>query len=209
MSQFTVQDVVQDAASYVNQDQTLPESTELEVFVRYADLAQQEWSEAYSWDTLKKTSYITDTGGSLNAYFNRMLSDVYDQTTDPDTLYPLIDAKDRYLKIGTDKYAYLMGDPQAGYTLTVNAASQASLHFDWKAFPTSLATLSDIPTCPSREYLTKRVIGFVLESRSDTRFPQVKADAQLILNRMVANQDINKRQIGDWTRKGGYNIGEA
>lgn len=203
---YTVQNVLQDVAAYVNQDPTLPEDTELQTFVRYIDQSQQEWGEAYDWDMLRRTS----TGqGSLSTYFNKLLSHIYDVSTNPDTVYPVIKPEERFEKLTTDKYAYIMGDPVAGYTLTVNYASTASIHYDWKAFPTALATITDVPTCPSQEYLTKRTIAFVLESRSDTRFPQVRADAQLILNRLIANQDssIGRRQVGLWTRKDGYIIG--
>jgi len=210
MAQFTVQDVVQDVAGFINQDRTLPTSTELEAFVGYINNAQEKWEEAYDWDLLKNTSYIADNGGSLNAYFDKVLTHVYDQKTNPQTEYPVIKPEERYNKLETDKYAYVMGNPVAGYTLSVNAASLASLHFDWKARATALATLTQITTCPSKEYLATKAAAIILKSRSDTRFPAMEADAQMILSGLIANQDnnISKRQVGSWTRKAGYVIGE-
>ena len=86
-----------------------------------------------------------------------------------------------------NKYCYIIGDDSAGRSLVLNPplASGASIAFDFQSYPSSLATLTDISVCPQPDYLVKRSIAYVLEARSDTRFPKVKQDADVILQKMI------------------------
>ena len=189
----SVTNLLQAVGAYVDQSTDLPTGDELVSRISYLDQSQKEWAGAYDWDVLKRVSGLTYVVSAvsfgLDANFKKLKSPVQDVTNS--YIYNEIDPQERFGKSETDKYVYILGDTVTGKYIALNPAisSGVSMIYDWLAFPTALATLQDVSACPNSEYLTKRTIAYVLESRSDPRFPQVKAVAQLLLNRMIADQD--------------------
>ncbi len=192
----TVSQLLGAVGAYVDQSTDLPTDDELTSRISYLDQSQKEWAGAYDWDILHRTSVIPFALSGVSVGLDPMFKKLESPVTDVSILnqpfqYIEINPADRFKKGPTDKYVYILGDVVTGKYLTLNPAmtSNVSLQYDWLAFPTSLATLTDISSCPNPEFLVKRTIAFVLESRSDSRFPQVKADTQVLLNRMIADQD--------------------
>jgi hypothetical protein len=68
-------------------------------------------------------------------------------------------------------------------------ASGASVAFDYNIFPSSLATLSDVPSISDPQFLVQDGIAQVLESRGDPRFQEAKADADRLLAQMLEDQN--------------------
>lgn len=190
---MNVTSILQAVGAYVDQTTDLPTDDELTSRISYIEESQKEWAGAYDWDVLRRTSPISYVASGvsfgLDATFKKLKSPIEDVKNS--YIYQEINPEERFGKGTSDKYIYIMGNSIDGKYLTLNPAMESgvSLMYDWLSFPTSLVTLQDETACPNPEFLIKRTIAFVLESRSDPRFPQVKADSQLLLNRMIVDQD--------------------
>lgn len=208
----TVSDILEKIGAYVDQDTDLPDEPELSVRISYIDDAQDEWAGAYTWEALRTKGSLSATSGAsygLPTDFRDLMSPVFDVTLDDDNEYPEVKPADRFKKASTDKYCYIVGD-----TITINPppTSAASLLFDYQKIPTALVSTNQISPIPRPEYLVKRGIAYVLESRSDTRFPQVKEDSQIMLDRMIEEEDVPSggqlNRVPDWQRSQGFTLGE-
>lgn len=206
-----VTQMLQAVGAYVDQSIDLPTDDELTSRISYLDQAQEEWAESYDWDVLKVATTVGASGAScaLPSNFKKMKSPLYDTTNN--NTYEEIPASERYLKNSADKYVCVLGNAVTGKYLVINPTSVVTLSFDYLSFPTSLASLQDQTTCPNPKFIEERTIAYVLESRSDPRFPQVKADAQRTLNNMMTDQDAGSggqsNTIPSFT-EGVYVIGE-
>lgn len=190
----TLQTVLQNIASYINQDPTLQTGTDLTSQVNLVNQSQNEWADTYQWSILRKPyspSYaVSAVSIGLPSTFKKMMSPLADYQTIPPTIYSEVDPSERMYKLTTDKYCYLTGDDGTGHALIVNPPlpSGASLQLDLQVQPTALATLSDVVTCPSVQFLTLRTISKILSARSDPRFPQIKADSDDIMASMIEEE---------------------
>lgn len=209
----TTSELLQSIGAYVDQTTDLPTDDELTSRIKYLDMAQNEWANSYEWDVLKYKYSVGASGASvaLPTLFRKLKSPVYD--TASEYVYKEIPASDRYTMSTDDKYVYILGNGIDGKYLGINPVdASVTLDFDYLSFPSSLATLTDQTTCPNPLFLEQRAIAYVLESRSDPRFPQVKADAQKTLQDMVTDQDVpsggRTNKIPSFVDGGRYIIGE-
>jgi len=163
------------------------------LYLKYLNMSQQEWQEAYAWPSLYKevntlTSQSTGLASvSLPSDFRRL--DGYLNIADGiDTCeYPQIDPQKRTQYGDSDKYFYILGYPGA-YTMVVNPASHgsgASISYSYWANAGTLASPADVSMCPDPSYLVQRSVAYLWEARDDGRFPQAKAEAEKILQRML------------------------
>lgn len=216
----TLQQILQDTAAYVNQDPTLVTGTDLTAWANLVNQAQNEWGDTYQWKQLRYTTFpatgFSQTSIGLPTTFKKLMSPVVDYSTgvDSPTAYEQIRASDRFNKVSTDKYVYLMGNDAQGKYLVVNPAltSAASLAYDWQGTPSSMATLQDVAVCPSREYLVKRTIQYILSARSDSRFPQIKSEADELLSNMVEEEAAisggQRNTTPDYYKSRNFRLGE-
>lgn len=214
----TLNQILADVAAYLDKDTTLATGTELTVRVNLINQSLREWGDAYQWDSLRFTTApsftVSMTSVALPTNFKKLMSVPVDRALLSSNDYPQINPSDRFEKLSTERYTYIMGDQSIGYSLNINPplASGVSLVLDYQAFPSSMATLNDISVCPQPEFITKRTIALILESRADTRFPQLKADADKLLRTMIEEQDspsggeLNK--VPTYHEKIGFRIGE-
>ncbi len=218
---LTLSDILSKVGGYVDQDTTLPSGTELTTRVNLVQRSTNEWANAYDWKVLRSTQKVLGTISmssiGLPTNFRKMQSPVYDlaiSLSGSSNDYFLIDPKDRFTKLSTDRYIIQEGNSDTGFYLTINPplASLASLQFDIQSFPSSLATLNSKSVCPSPEYEATRTIAYILEQRSDPRFPQVKTDADKILLTMIEDEasptkaELNR--VPDQFEQAGFVIGE-
>ena len=216
----TLSDVLQDVAAYINQDPTLPSGTDLTSWARLANQSQKEWAQVLQWRILRKPNYaltFTVSGASIGlpSNFQMMQGPVVDYVTNPPTKYYEIDADWRFDKVTTDKYIYTHIDNQLGPYLMINPvpASTASLVADIHFAPTSLATLTDVVTCPEPQFIVLRTISKILSARSDPRFPQVKADSDEALSQMIDEETAKPQSYDirtpDRFTKNGFRVGQS
>lgn len=216
----TLSQILQDVGAYVDQDTSTPTGTELTVRVNLVDQALREWSDAYDWSQLRFTGTLSitlsGTSAALPTNFRKLLSPVYDmsQAISREREYIEVDPSEQYQRQRTDKIIWVGGDDVRGrYIGSFGFVSLFSGVFDYQALPSSMATLADTCVCPNPNFLTKRTIGLILEARSDARFPQMKADADQELRKMIEFEDTpsggENNRIPDWPRSTGFVIGEA
>lgn len=215
-----LQQLLQDTAAYVNQDPTLVTGTDLTAWANLVNQAQNEWGDTYQWRQLRYTTVPTTVYSQasigLASTFKKLMSPVYDFSTgiSSPTKYEQIRPEDRFNKDSTDKYVYLMGNDSQGKYLVINPplASGVSLSFDWQSTPSSMATLQDVAVCPSREYLVKRTIQYILSARSDSRFPQIKSEADELLSNMIEEEAAisggQQNTTPDYYKSRNFRLGE-
>lgn len=217
-----VSSVLQDVATYINQDPTLPTGTDETMWIDLVDQSQREWGNAYIWRKVLTTQYTPATSQSqvsigLPTNFNRMLSPLYDYSISPSNpaVYYEIQPADRGYKLSTDKYVVKYGNDANGKYLFVNPGlpSGASICFNYLATPSSLVTLTDTVTCQDPQFLVLRTISKILSSRSDPRFPAVKADSDAVLGSMMDNEAAPtggmNNQMRSTLEKQGFRVGES
>ena len=224
MAQKTLLQILQGVGAYVDQDRTAPTGTDELGRVELVDQALTEWGNAYQWKQLRNQSPVTfvfsGTSFALDIRFKKLMSQIVDVTKQDANEYVEIEPQERFsrasLSRGTslsNRFVYIIGNDVTGRALVLSPAlpSGASLNYDWQAFPSSMATLTDICVCPHPEFIIKRTIGLILETRSDTRFPQVKADADTLLARMIEEEQSSSlgenNRIQDWARQANYSVG--
>lgn len=219
MAVKTLEDILEDIGAYVDQDTTLPTGTELTVRVNLVNQSLRDWADTYDWSQLRQIGTLSvslsGTSAALPTNFKKLLSPVYDmsKTVSTDREYVEIDPDERYQRQTSDKVIWTAGDEARGYYVgTYGFTSLFSGVFDYQSVPSSLATLADTAVIQNPNYLVKRTIAYILEARSDARFPLAKQDAELEMRKMVEFKDTpsgaQSNRIPDWPRSTGFVIGE-
>lgn len=160
----------------------------------YLNMAQQEWSDAYQWQTLFKeinTKSSTSTANatlSLPADFRKLSGflTICDESNNAHE-YALIDPATKSQYASTERFCYLLGYP-GSYVLSINPGthgSGASIFYSYWSSPASLCSPADVSMCPDPSYIVQRAIAYKWEANDDGRFVQAKAEAQKILSRML------------------------
>jgi len=213
----TLNSILADVAAVVDQDTTLATGTELTVRVNLVNQALNEWAEAYEWKQLRNQGTLafalSAASVALPTNFKRLMSPVYD-AGNTYLEYSEIDPDQRFKMGSQDKYVWLGGNDASGKFINFNPgmASGMSLVYEYQSTPSSLATLADISVCPSGEFLAKRTIAYILQSRSDSRFPIVKAESDDLLSNMMEDEagfsGAQTNTTPDFYAKRGWRIGE-
>jgi len=219
MANKTLNQVLQDVGAYIDQDTTLPTGTELTVRVNLVNQSLDEWGNAYQWKQLRviysPTFALSATSIGLPTNFKKLMSPPYDISLTSDNKYIEIRPEERFNKLSTDKYSYILGNEAGGKALIINPAltSGASLVLDYQSFPSSMATLQDVAVTSNPEFLVKRTIAYILEARADQRFPLVKAEADRIISTAIEEEDTPSggmdNRVPDFARSGSFRIGEG
>lgn len=216
---LTLEQILQEIGGYVDQDTSTPTGTDLTTRSNYVNRALREWGSAYDWEqlTVKQTltaSSISSVSFALPSNFRKPMSAVYLYDASVPTCFTIIDPAQRFdvnrYYGSTDFVAYTGGNPSTGYYINIpkGIASGASLVMDIQIYPSSLATLNNIPPIDDPEYLVDRGIAYVLEARSDSRFPTMKANADRKLSTMVERQNSgNKGKPNSIPMNVGFSIG--
>lgn len=194
----TLQDILISANAYLSLDATIPSGTDLTTWSNYADFAVREAAETARFDAFNLTQ-ITATSGGINyatlasiplaSNFREFLSapkvnlggGVYQE-------YPQIDPPERFAK-GDEYYCYVLGSPSEGYTAVFNKlTANATISMDYQRYPSGLLTLTDQCELPDDTYVVEKIKSYVLQARTDERFPSVDANANRKLRNMIGRQ---------------------
>lgn len=184
----TLSQILIDANAHLDLEATLPTSTELTLRTNFAN--QSIW-DAAATGQLKEFKKVYEVNTSTLASIP-MPSDFREFQSVPRILsggswveYEEIEPEQKYEKANSDRYCYVLGNPVDGYTAVFNSIiSMATLSFVYQRFPSGLATLTDTCELPDPQYVVSRTVAYVLEARSDDRFPLVKADSEIRLKNM-------------------------
>lgn len=188
----TLSQVLIDANSYLDLEAAEPTGTDLAVRINYAQQAINEWGAAYNWRQLNEHKEITPSMASISLpsnFRNFIGAPRFLNGSGVWLEYPQILVEEKYSKDSSDKYCYILGNPSSGYTLVLNGmASYISFSYDYQRYPSNVATLTDTVEVDDGEYIKTKVISYVLQSRSDDRFPLVEADANRMLSNMIGRE---------------------
>lgn len=210
MARFIVNDVLNDVAVIVDQDPTLATGTDLSVRIQLADQAQREWENNYQPKELRQNQFapsitLSMTSLALPTNFKKLMSRPFNMALTAGNDYEEIrpeEAYQRFILDANNRYCYVAGNDVAGKYMVFNPAlpSGASILFDYQMYPSSLATVTDTVTCPSRTFMYKKIIAKIYESRADTRFPQFNSEADSALANMMAEEAAPSRGYQNQTR---------
>lgn len=189
----TLSEILIGANAYTDLDATIPTGTELTTRAEFAKQAVREWASVYSWPELSKPYTVSATTASLP-----LPTDFTEFEVAPQQLqggnwveYKEIKPKDRFGMSESDRYCYLIGNKASGFTAVFNnLEANATLSFQYQAQPSLMATLADTCIVPDPEYVKTKVISYVLQSRSDDRFPVVNAEAERLLANMIGRSQV-------------------
>ena len=212
-------------SAYLDQDVTPPSAggDDWNLRLKFINRRQEQWKRSYDWDALRHDFSPSVVGMSqasvaLPVDFDRLGSEVilYGAGTTNGVAYPVIPRNQIRLYNTTDKYVVMGGNRNEGFYLKFNPgtlASGASLVASYFSIATALASPANVSPIPDPEYLVVGTIADILESRSDERFPIVKADAERSLQQMIENE--NTPQVGEFNttmnleRRLGFRIGRS
>lgn len=216
---LTLEDILKRIGGYVDQDASTPTGTDLTVRINYVNRGLTEWSQSYDWEALTSkhnftASYISTQTLALPANFRKPMGALYYYRAgyNPPEEYQLIPRDEAYSYSSNENLAYVDGNVADGWNLIVpkGLPSGASLLMNIQTRPSSMVTLNDVAAIPDPEYLVDIGIAYVLESRSDPRFPLVKADADRKLKNMIEDQNAkNKGILNRVPRRTGFVIGRS
>lgn len=215
---YTLLGVLNDIAAIIDQDTTLATGSDLTVRVNLINQAQVEWANSYQWKDLRyrfapSVGYST-TSTALPANFKKLMSSVIDVTLTSSNEYVEISPSDALRKLSTDRYVYVRGNLPDNQHLRINPAlvSGVSLVLEYQAYPSSLATLQDVLTCPNPQFISNRVLSQLFAARSDPRFPQYKSFADDELAKMIEEESVPSggadNRTPDYLTRSGFVIGE-
>lgn len=225
MARMTVQQIMRQIASTVNQEAIPPTdgSAEWSLWLDYINRAYQEWAESNDWEALRKRFYPGITGSSsasvsLPQDYRKLANapKIWGETeTGTDFPQVLIEQEEMYDV--DDKYVTVVGNQTDGYTMVFHPgtlASGASVQMDYFATPTSLASNIEIPITQDPQYLVDRTIAYIFEARSDPRFQIEENKARERLLTMIENMNAAKynsyagpNQLVTPERKLGFRLG--
>jgi hypothetical protein len=184
----TLEDILKSSNAYLDLDFALPTGTELTTRVDFANQAIKDACSAYRFREFNEF-YFPSTS-TLASY--SMPSNFRELVEAPAVIengiyidYEQIRPEELYTKNSSDNYCYLLGAP-GDYTLVFNnVTANATVSLQYQRYPSGMATLTDICELPDPEYVKMKLVSYVLQSRSDERFPAVEAEANSRLNNMI------------------------
>ncbi len=205
MATLTLEQILQRVGGYVDQDTTTPTGTDLTSRTNYVNRAYNEWASSYDWEQLTEVTSLATAGVSnvsfgLPSNYRKPMSAVNYYSAAVPEQYTIIPRNERFdvnrwSNYNDNKVAWVDGDPANGFSITTykGFVSGASLVMDIQVYPTSLISLTDQPVIDDPEYLVDRAIAYVLEARSDSRFPTMLANANQKLQTMLERQNAGNK----------------
>lgn len=189
---MTLEEILKSANSYLDLEYALPTGTELVTRISFANQAVREGANAYKFKEFSQTYEVlaTNTMIELPQNFRELESMPVVENGETVDAFVQINPEDRYKKFSEDKYCYLTGTT-GKYFLNINGIEpNATVSIQYQRYPSAMATYSDICELPDAEYVKLKLISYVLQSRSDERFPLVDADANLKLQNMIGRSMV-------------------
>lgn len=197
----TVNEIQSRVAAVVdqNEDTSAISSDDYSLRLKYMNMAQAEWAEIYDWDVLYKEYNMKISTSSGNASvvlpndFRRPATFPKIMTDTEALDYAITRPQERSLYLDTDRHVEFLGNYFSGYVMRIygtTLASGASVKVPYFSSPQSLASPIDVSPIPNPEFLVKRTIAYVWETREDPRFPTMKAEADTILRNLIERESV-------------------
>lgn len=208
----TLSQILVDANSFLDLTAELPTGDELLTRVNYANQAVQD---AAAVGQFKEFSALYAVNPSALASI-ALPANFRELETSPTQLqsdgswyqFEAVNPSEISSKDTADRYCYVLGNALTGYSITFNnLTANASLSISYQRFPSGMATLADVCELSDPQYVVAKIESYVLQGRSDDRFPIVEADAQRRLQNMLGRE--SKLVVNETRKKGNalYNSG--
>lgn len=198
----TLEDILQDVSTYVDQADDTPTGEDLAVRTRLVNRRLRNYGEVYDWQELR-TSYkfmpsqASQATLSLPTNFKKLASPLYEYVSTTPTVYTEVSPEEA-IENPTENVFYILGNEATGFNLIVpkGLASGTSLMMQIQSFPSSVASLSDNIGINTPEYLVSGVIADVLEGRADERFPIAQSRTDQILANALEKEHTRRSNSG-------------
>lgn len=186
----TLNQILLDSNSNLDLETALPTGDELTLRINYANQAVKDAcskGQISEMDGVYEVNIATLASIPLPSNFREF-------KTNPRLLdsngawieYPEILPEDKYNHSSSDQYCYVLGNPQEGYNVILNAPlTDATLSMIYQRYPSGMATLTDKCELSDSGYVARKIESYVLYSRSDERFPIAEQRAEQRLMDMI------------------------
>lgn len=193
----TLQTILEQVAVNVNGTADLPSGDELEAWEERVNEAYQEWANTYDPQVLIKTYHSTLGQSHVSmalpsdfkkfAGFVKIAGDAWEEF-DP------VEGT-----IASGNYVIWGGNVRDGFYLNTSKpmTSLVSVTVLYHSRPTALSTLTSIPIIPDPEFLVARTTEKVMLQRGQPEYVEFQVKAELLLQRLVAEEvstDIQKNK---------------
>lgn len=197
MAGRSLSNLLSDANALLALDSSTPTGTDLTTWTNYANQAVFDAAALGQFKEFHTIQIVATSGGdnSLATMASISLGTGFRELMGPPrvdlgggtyTAYEEIRPLERFNRQTSDKYCYILGNPVQGYTAVFNQLSaNATLYIDFQRYPSGFATLTDISELPDDTYVSSKVESYVLQARTDDRFPFVDAVAGRKLQNML------------------------
>lgn len=211
----TLSQILTDCNAYLDLEATEPTGTELTTRQNYANQAVLDAASVAQFNEFHQVytaNPSVNASVSLPSGFRELMGPVRQMNGSGWDNFEEIKPMERYERETSDKYLYILGNSNEGYTAVFNGlTANATISLDYQRFPSGFATLTTICELPDPQYVTARIIAYVLESRSDDRFPLKLSEANTRLTNMIGRESKLPGGGVNTTRRQGvgrYAIGE-
>ena len=203
-SPFTVNDLQSKIALSLDLSSNPPsvDSSEWNLRLGFINRALSEWALKSEWFSLAKEfkPSISQNQASLglpNGFRKAYNVKLYD--IEGGRQFKEIKSEETQHYDSQEEYFYITGNESDGFGMTWNPpfTSTASVIIQYYSAPTLVSTASEAVFVPDPEFLVNRIVGFVLETRSDSGFQISENRAVDNLGQMVDNETYKSRAYTD------------
>ena len=196
-------------------DSDVPASSDDEytVGLRLANEAINRWAyfdDTY-WKELWTTAQTNSTGGVVTITTGTKqyacptafqeaggMVRILDANGDTVETYRIIDNEKKQFMGDESQYAYITGNPSAGYTLNLNPAPPSALNglsieYDYYKKPTYLTTGTDVPEMQDPYFIVHRMVANQLRAARNPYYTSARTDAENALKQMQIDNNS-----GNW-----------
>lgn len=186
---MTKSNILQRIAANVNSDATVPTGDELNLWSEFLEESNQEWAGSYDPQVLiKQTVLQVPTSGTSVALPTDFKEKFAGFIQINGVNVPEVKPEDAVFY--SNQALWWGGNQNSGYYLNLRIAltSQSSLVVPYHSRPTSLPTLTSVSPIPDPHFLVNRVTEKILLQRGQGEYQEFQTKADLLLQRMVANE---------------------
>ena len=213
MAELDINAIQSSIAAVVDQNESVAaiSAADYSLRLRYLNMALDEWAETRDWDCLYKEYYTQTSTASGNASvglpfdFRKLASfPKITHTGSTTDIFPSVLPVNDNQFSDSDKRVQVLGNPQLNYTLLVKGVqmqSGASITVPYYYSPPSLASGAQIPDIPCGQFLYRRVIAYLWQTREDPRYIVAKQEADDELQSLVLFEESKGRSSFDDTVK--------
>jgi len=183
----TLEEILKSSNSYLDLEYALPVGTELTTRINFANQAVREAASAYRFREFSEIYTVLATNSIIDLPDNFRELEEAPAVEENATwvAFPQIRPEERYTKPSGEKYCYQTGSPENFKLEFSGLDANTTVTIQYQRLPSCMATCTDICELSDPEYVKLKLISYVLQSRSDERFPTVDAEANIKLQNMI------------------------